>query len=72
MSMWSVAFIGSTPIGSPIVGWITAQAGARIGLAVGGMACLVAAAFGLIAFRRLQRRRTPQEALPPAEDLLAA
>ena len=71
MSMWSVAFIGSTPIGSPIIGWITAQAGARVGLAVGGMACLVAAAFGLMALRRL-RRNVVEEAVPPADELLAA
>jgi MFS family permease len=71
MSMWSVAFIGSTPIGSPIVGWITAQAGARIGLAVGGMACLAAAGFGLVALRRV-RRSVVQEAVPPADELLAA
>ena len=72
MSMWSVAFIGSTPIGSPIIGWITAQAGARVGLAVGGVACLVAAAFGLAAMRRLHRRDESEDSAPAAEDLLAA
>ncbi len=71
MSLWSVAFLGSTPIGGPIIGWITAQAGARVGLAVGGVACLVAAAFGLTALRRL-RRNVVEEAVPPADELLAA
>ena len=46
MSLWSVAFLGSTPIGGPIVGWITSMEGARVGLAVGGGSCLVAALFG--------------------------
>ncbi len=53
MALWSVAFLGSTPIGGPIVGAITSLAGARVGLAVGGAACLAAAGFGLIALRRL-------------------
>ena len=32
MSLWFVAFLGSTPIGGPIVGWVMALAGARAGL----------------------------------------
>lgn len=46
MSLWSVAFIGSTPIGGPIVGYITEQLGARVGLEVGAVACVLAAAIG--------------------------
>jgi MFS family permease len=58
MSLWSVAFLGSTPIGGPAIGWITAAAGARVGLGVGGLSCLVAAIFGLVAIRHLRRRMT--------------
>ena len=74
MAMWSVAFLGSTPIGGPIIGWITSIAGARVGLAVGGVACLAAAAFGLFAMRRLRtRRRSAVTTLEPAvEEQLAA
>lgn len=57
MSLWSVAFLGSTPIGGPLVGWITSMEGARVGLAVGGVSCLVAATFGLIAIRHVRSRR---------------
>ena len=53
MSLWFVAFQGSTPIGGPIIGWVIAQAGARAGLGVGGVACLFVAAFGVVAVRRL-------------------
>ena len=53
MSLWFVAFQGSTPIGGPIIGWVMAQAGARAGLGVGGVTCLVVAVFGLLAIRRL-------------------
>ena len=41
MSLWFVAFQGSTPIGGPIVGWVMAQAGARAGLGLGGVTCLL-------------------------------
>ena len=53
MSLWFVAFQGSTPIGGPIVGWVMAQAGARAGLGVGGITCLLVAMLGLMALRRL-------------------
>lgn len=73
MALWSVAFLGSTPIGGPIIGWITSIAGARVGLAVGGAACLAAAAFGLVAMRRMRTRSL--SAVPPetvVEEQLAA
>jgi MFS family permease len=53
MSLWFVAFQGSTPIGGPLIGWVIAQAGARAGLGVGGVACLLVAALGVVAVRRL-------------------
>ncbi len=54
MSLWFVAFQGTTPIGAPIVGWIMALAGARAGLGLGGATCLVVAVLGLAALRRLR------------------
>jgi predicted MFS family arabinose efflux permease len=56
MSLWFVAFQGSTPIGGPIVGLVIAQAGPRAGLGMGGITCLVVAALGLLALRRLAPR----------------
>ncbi|HEV3047537.1 MAG TPA: MFS transporter [Solirubrobacteraceae bacterium] len=53
MSLWFVAFQGSTPIGGPIVGWVMAAAGARAGLGLGGVTCLVTALLGLLVLRRL-------------------
>ncbi len=52
MSLWFVAFQGSTPIGGPIVGWVMAQAGARAGLGLGAMTCLLVACVGALAMRR--------------------
>jgi MFS family permease len=54
MSFWSVAFLGSTTIGGPIVGWFAEVAGARWGLALGGLAALIAAALGAIILRKVQ------------------
>jgi len=51
MSLWSMAFLGSTAIGGPIVGWFAEAAGSRWGLALGGLAALAAAALGAAAFR---------------------
>ncbi|MBN9756285.1 putative transporter [Pseudonocardia sp. Ae406_Ps2] len=55
MALWSVAFLGSTPIGGPIAGWVSEQWGGRGGLALGAVACLVAAAIGLPTARRAAR-----------------
>lgn len=50
MAFWAVAFLGSTPIGGPIIGWIGEYIGPRWGLAAGGFAALAAAWFGLVRF----------------------
>jgi len=51
MSFWSIAFLGSTTIGGPIVGWFAEVAGARWGLALGGIAALIAAVLGMFTLR---------------------
>jgi MFS family permease len=56
MSLWFVAFQGSTPIGGPIVGWLMAALGARAGLGIGAITCLLVALLGLLAVRRLTPR----------------
>ncbi len=48
MSLWTVAFLGSTPVGGPIIGWIGEYTGARYGLATGAAACFAAAAYGWV------------------------
>ena len=54
MSFWSVAFLGSTTLGGPIVGWLAEAAGARWGLASGGVAALIAAGLVAITLRNVQ------------------
>jgi predicted MFS family arabinose efflux permease len=41
MALFGMAFLGSTPIGAPLVGWISNHYGARSGFAIGGIAALV-------------------------------
>jgi MFS family permease len=53
MALYSVVFLGSTPIGAPIVGWIAEVAGPRAGLLLGAAAALVAALAGGIAYERI-------------------
>jgi len=54
MGLWAVAFLGTTPIGGPIIGWIGQHAGPRWGLAVGGFAALAAGAVGARVLRKQQ------------------
>jgi MFS family permease len=54
MALWSVAFLGSTTFGGPLVGWFAGAAGPRWGLALGGIAALLAAALGAFTLRNLK------------------
>ncbi|HET9740056.1 MAG TPA: MFS transporter [Solirubrobacteraceae bacterium] len=54
MALYSVVFLGSTPIGAPLVGWIAEVAGPRAGLVLGAAAALVAAAGANAACARLR------------------
>lgn len=56
MALWSVAFLGSTPVGGPIVGWVGQHAGPRFALALGGAAALVAGALAYPALDRIGRQ----------------
>jgi hypothetical protein len=62
-------FLGSTPIGGPIVGWISQHFGARYGVGVGAVAALAAGAWGLARARRPARvpMREPEVAVSVAE-----
>src|SRR5207248_5759727 len=44
MALYALVFLGSTPLGGPLIGWISQQWGARSGLFVGGAVSLLAAA----------------------------
>lgn len=52
MALWAVAFLGSTPIGGPIIGWIGQYAGPRYSLVVGGIAAIVASYIGMRSLKK--------------------
>lgn len=52
LALQAILFLGSTPIGGPIVGYVCDLWGARAGLALGGIAAIGAAAWGRMAVRR--------------------
>ncbi|MEA2646084.1 MAG: hypothetical protein QOE92_1167 [Chloroflexota bacterium] len=56
MALYAVAFMGSTPIGGPLVGWIGQAIDPRVALATGGVATLAAA---VMAWRSLNRHDAP-------------
>ena len=45
-ALWSMALVGTTPIGSPIIGALSDLAGPRYALGLGAAACLAAAVAG--------------------------
>jgi MFS family permease len=60
MSLWSVAFLGSTLVGAPIIGWIGENVDPRWAIATGGIAALVAAGVGLRAMRSGRHTTLPE------------
>ncbi len=64
MALWALAWLGSTPVGGPIVGWAGQAIGARWALVIGGVATLACGVLALPAVTRIDRRATAQT--PPA------
>ena len=51
-ALFTVAFLGSTPIGGPIIGWVSQQLGPRAGLWVGAVATLAVTVVAIAGIRR--------------------
>lgn len=47
MALYGMVFLGSTPFGGPVAGWLGEHFDARVGLAVGGLMALATGAIGL-------------------------
>lgn len=71
MALWTVAFLGTTPIGGPVIGWIGEHGSGRWALATGGVAALVAAAIGAFTFEKERAEEIP-EAVEIASEAAAA
>jgi MFS family permease len=58
MALYSVVFLGSTPIGGPLMGWIAGAAGPRTALALGGLVAVGAGVWARAAFARVEHAGT--------------
>jgi len=71
LALQSMLFLGSTPIGGPIVGFISQHFGAGYSLALGAVGTLAAGVFGLLKVRRHSRRLPVVEPFAlPVDDLV--
>ena len=59
MALFAIAFLGSTPIGGPFIGWVSEAIGPRAGLGIGAVAALATAA--LVALARHRARSADDE-----------
>jgi MFS family permease len=73
MALYSMIFLGTTPIGAPIVGWIGEEWGARWAMGIGSIVSIVTAVFaalwGFLVWKiRLEwdGRHTPHLVIPGA------
>jgi MFS family permease len=75
MALYGLVFLGSTPIGGPLVGWISQHLGPRYGMAIGGVATIASALVaGSVLLRQrfvLRHGRLPAESDPSAEPAAA-
>jgi MFS family permease len=65
MALWALAWVGSTPIGGPIVGWVGQALGARWSLLIGGIPTLI---IGLSLYPMLSRLDHPEPVAPEVPD----
>jgi MFS family permease len=64
LALQAIVFLGTTPIGGPVVGAVCQAFGARMGFVVGGTSCLAAAAWGWWAALRTARQPEQTAVLP--------
>ncbi len=60
MAYWSMAFLGSTAIGGPIIGWIGQYWSPRWSLGVGGIAAIVASLIGYLTVSEIKKEPTEE------------
>jgi MFS family permease len=72
LALQAMVFLGSTPIGGPIMGGVSDRWGARSALMVGGVAALLAAGWGFVMLRRIDLRAVAAPIEPEVETLQTA
>lgn len=59
MGVYMLVFTGGTPIGGPLIGWITEHYGARAGFFIGGLVAAAAAVVVALVLLRIRRTEHP-------------
>ena len=62
LALQAIVLIGSTPVGGPLLGYVSDLYGARAGIVLGGLAAIGAAVWGTMAARRVHRVAANPEA----------
>ena len=62
MALYSIVFLGSTPIGGPLAGWLAEAIDPRAALVMAGLGALIAGLLARIAFERVAQ--IPSDATP--------
>jgi MFS family permease len=71
MAVYTITLLGTTPIGGPLIGWVSDQFGPRWGFAVGGIATIAGVLTFGVAFMRTRRRAEGETgAVEPADLVL--
>ncbi|MGZ4149471.1 MAG: MFS transporter, partial [Actinomycetota bacterium] len=71
LALQAIVFLGSTPVGGPLLGFVCDAFGARAGVALGGVAAVAAAGWGVVASRRVSRTELHEQVAgtPVVEEL---
>lgn len=72
LALQAIVFLGSTPIGGPIVGVVAEHWGARWAVGLGAAAAVLAGIYGMATVRRAAQRTLTDEAAATAVDASAA
>jgi MFS family permease len=72
LALYFMCFMGGTPVGAPLIGWISERLGAPWGLIGGGLVCVVVAAAAGAVLARGRRVRLELHVAPPSVQLHVA
>ena len=71
MAIYLMVFMGGTPLGAPLIGWIGQEFGARWTLLGGGLATMVGVGVAGLVFLTLTHVRAPSSLVPRVWDTQA-
>jgi MFS family permease len=70
MALYLMVFLGGTPFGAPLIGWVGEELGARWSLIAGGGLSILGTLLCVAVFLHLRARRQAPLEVPGSEQLL--